>query len=108
MKYMLLLFTLFFLFTGCATREYYNIEKHNRNLETDKARCTYLAESKVPLYRPTLIVNINKGMSEKERRELKSRQWQEKQQNEFRRDRQVNRLKDACLRAMGWRWKMVE
>ena len=108
MKYTVLLFTFLLLVTGCATREYYNVHKKSRDIETDKAKCVYLAESRVPLYRPLVTVNINEKMSSKERRQLEARQRQQNQQNEFKRNRHVRRLRDACLKSMGWRWRMVE
>ena len=108
MKYMMLLLGLWFVATGCATREYYNVHKKHRNIETDKARCAYLAESRVPLSRPLVTININQKMSKKERRQQEARQRQQRQQDEWRRDRRVRKLRDTCLKAMGWRWKMVE
>ena len=108
MKHAILILGFLLLITGCATREYYNVQKKSRNIETDQARCVYLAQSKVPLYRPLVTVNINQKMSKKERRQLEARQRQQNQQNEWKRDRRVRKLRDACLKVMGWRWKMVE
>ena len=108
MKYIMLMLSFLFILTGCATREYYNIQKKSRNIETDKAKCVYLAESRVPLYKTAVVVNINQKMSKKERREMEARQRQQNQEDELKRNRQVRKLRDACLKAMGWRWRMVE
>ena len=82
MKSDLVIVMLAWMFAGCAHREYYNIHKHpEHDIESDKARCTYLAESRVPLAQ---------------------------QQKEWDRDRRVRRLRDLCLKARGWHWRYKE
>ena len=107
MKQLIGLSVCLFVLSGCATREYYNIHKKANNIESDKARCSYYAESRVPVYQPAVVVNINEKMTGKERRALEARQRQQNQQNEWKRDRKVREMRDHCLKAKGWRWRMV-
>ena len=96
------------LLSGCATREYYNIHKKSNDIETDKARCSYYAESRVPEYRPLVTINIHNKMSKEQRKKLEVKRRQREQQREMRRNRKVRQMRDYCLKAKGWRWRMVE
>jgi len=108
-KAVLIIVMLAWMFTGCAHREYYNIHKHPKHdIESDKARCTYLAESRVPLAQPLVHITINTKMSNKERKRIEAKRRQEQQQKEWDRDRRVRRLRDLCLKARGWRWRYKE
>ena len=108
MKYMMGLGVCLFVLSGCATREYYNIHKKRHDIETDKATCTYLAESKVPEYRPLVTINIHNKMSKEQRKKLEVKRRQREQQREMRHNRKVRQMRDYCLKAKGWRWKMVD
>ena len=97
-----------FVLSGCVTREYYNIHKKANNIESDKARCSYYAESRVPEYRPLVKIDIHSNMSKEQRRKEESKRYQEEQQQKWKRDSKVRQMRDYCLKAKGWRWKMVE
>ena len=86
-----------------STITFTSTPKHD--VETDKATCEYLAESRVPSGDALVKVTINAKMSKKERKRLEAKQRQREQQKKWDRDR---RVKDLCLKSRGWRWKYVE
>ena len=109
MKSILVMMAMIWLWSGCAHREYYSIHKHTKHdVETDKAKCAYLAESRVPLAQPLVHITINAKMSKKERKHLEAKRRQAEQQKEWNRDRRVKKIRDLCLKAKGWRWRYVE
>jgi len=97
------------LISACVHREYYNVYKQEiHNLETDKAKCTYLAENRVSLVRPVVNIIIRTKVSKKEHKHLEVQKKQIQQQQEWKRDRKVRKLRDLCLKAKGWRWRYIE
>jgi len=109
MKQILLLAGVALLMMGCSHREYVNVQpKKHRNLDIDKERCTYKAESSVPYTAPLVHIEINSHMSKEERAKQLSRKRQQEQQDKWDRDQRVRQLRDLCLKARGWRWKYVD